>query len=103
MRDGSGALGTLREQDAIRHGPARETGRDGAVLVEDPHVQVRYRLAGGLDQVLHRLEDAGPDGAVRNGEHTVPVDMARQGVIARVAGLDEGDEAEMALGDEPRL
>ena len=56
---------------------------DPAVLVEEPHVQVRDVLAGRLHQVLDRLEHARADRAVRDREHAFPGDMPGQHMLVR--------------------
>ena len=69
--DGGDAFGPLGEQEHVAGGHAGEPAGDAAVLVEDPHVEVRDRLAGGLDQVLHQLGHPGADRAVRDREQPV--------------------------------
>ena len=99
VSDGGDAFGPLGEQDAVARGHAGEPAGHAAVLVEDPHVEVRDRLAGGLDQVLHRLGHPGADRAVRDREQPVSRHVPGQ----RVAGLDERGEPGMTLGDDPGL
>ena len=103
VRDRGDTFGPLGEQHAGVGGHALEPLLDPAVLVEDPHVQVRYRLTRGLDQVLDGLHDAGPDRAVRDGEQAVALDVPGQRVVLRRAGQDQRGQPRMPLGDHAEL
>ncbi len=87
VRDRSDPLDPLGQQHPVAGRQALEPLLDAAVLVEDPHVQVRYLLARRLDQVLDRLHHPGPDRPVRDGEQSGPGHVAGQHALGRSGGL----------------
>ena len=97
--DRGDALGALGQQHAVRRGHPGEPVLHAAVLVEHPHVQVRDRLARGLDQVLDRFHHAGADRAVRDREDPVARDVPGQRVVFRRAGPDERRQPRVPLRD----
>jgi len=105
--DRGDALGALGQQHAVGRRHPGEPVRYAAVLVEHAHVQVRDRLARRLDRVLDRLQHPGADGAMRDREDPVTLDVPGQRVLLRRAGPDEGrqpwvpfrDDAEAVVDD----
>ena len=83
VRHAGRALDPLGQQHAIAGGQALEPLLQAPVLVEHPHVEVRYLLARRLDQVLDRLHDPGPDRPVRDREQAGADHVPRQRAAGR--------------------
>ena len=113
------SLDPFGQQGTVLGGHALEAALGTAVFVVHTGADMRYVLAGCFDEVLHRLEHAGTDRAVRKGEHAFPRDVGRQRRLVgdhlyggargawarrrrlRVTGEDQWVDALVPLGDEP--
>ena len=85
------ALAPLGQEHAVVEVHALEADLDAAVLVEHAGAQVGDVLAGRLDQVLDRLEDARAHRPVGDGEHAFALRRGR--AAASSVGFDRSRSA----------